>query len=179
MAPGRVERVFRQPLQPGMGIEATKEVLGQLLQQRNVTWCKFSTAGVEYGMLVSAEEDSAEPVSLQLDTVSPFWLVRASAVILEVPTQETLLGSLLGALQTASVRRLWPIGWVISPNSFFWRLFAKEFYLETREDMLGFPVYLDAQLEEDTVLLAAGHTRGAEPSATVEAYVIKLFGESS
>lgn len=171
-----VERSHKIDIPAGYGLEPLLKIVRDLLGHRNILSISVRVGAVEYTMLAEAEDESgALPTSIDLDTVSPYTVVRSNALFSAIVREETLLSTLLSAIQHVSSRKLWPVGWLTSPTSLFWRQIQTEYYLDNQEDLLGFPVYLDPQLDDDVVVLAAARTRGAEPSAAVEAYVIKVF----
>lgn len=123
------------------------------------------------------EEETNTPLRLDFDGISPYSIIRNGKV-----TEVEMVGTdattnLARAFELASMDHVFPIAWVASTNTRFWKWFEASygFRKKERDELFGYPFLTEPRhIPEDVILLCTGYARGGEMSDTQCSYKLMV-----
>lgn len=159
------------------GIEGFVHTVRALVKLPRIQSITISARGkITYERYVG--EGEKEVIGIDYTGLQPWHILRNAPDGIE----ELLLSSfnaavaLCGMLDRATAEKLFPVGFVASPNTALWQWYQNttSFALATRTSLCGLPIYFDREVPDSVLLLCAAFSREGALIDTQKAYKVEM-----
>lgn len=145
------------------GIRGLLETLGKLLRkvprlQEMRLVPSAAGAVITYSYIPYAEADTLAAIDTSM--YQPYSILRAGQIEEFIPTNKNILAGLVELFDRASLRGLFATAVVVHPQARFWAAVTQD--RNPRTQFFGIPVFMDAEVDPETVFVATAPMPGAE-----------------
>ena len=175
------EKTGETEVPKNVGIEGFLSVMRGILKLPRLQSLSVDPRGKVAYKYYLREGESPVPLSIDLDSIAPFGVVRNSHVI-ELPTPNANAAVAVAELFDAAARdHLFPVAFAAGTDTTFWSWYKKttNFVPFSTEDLYGVPFLVDKGFESHVLILCAAFARGGSLIDTNRAYKIVIPPQES